>query len=178
MLLRAAISLSLAVAASVSAANFNAEALLSCAQVQSEQQRLDCFDTVVLRMRQSQSSGSDNSIDAKTTLIADPSSTLLASKLRVDRNQDDFDLTVAQFLDLIKVAVLDEGSPIEILGWQRVDKQQYTLWLDLRGRTGLVFQLYPQTGSAISVLQSVTMQNRLVDPGMFIMNIAAMGPDE
>lgn len=148
----------------------------SCSRISNNDMRLDCYDRYVVQLKEHQDGGQQA---IQSALLQSPGEEILSSALQAT-NDDGFNLSVSQFLHLIEIAELDEGGGIPILGWQKLDRNNYVLWLKLRGRTGLAIQYYAKSkknARAISVLESVVMQGNEVDPGMFIMNIAAMSPE-
>jgi len=149
--------------------------LTRCEDIKPDSERLDCFDKLVRQLRQQ--SVADLLTRSQPSLLPQPSPEVLSSKLKTP--ESDMALSVQAFLDMIKEAELDEGGGIEILGWQQLDQSNYILWLKLRGRAGLTIQFYEkskQRKTAVSVLESVVMEGQHINPDMFIMNIAAMGP--
>jgi len=151
--------------------------LAHCEENRDALQRLACYDTLVSEWRKQEVQSLLQG--AQPTLLTQPAPEVLNSTLQIT-GDDGFRLSVQALLAMIKVAKLDEGGGIKILGWQELDKSNYILWLQLRGRTGLTIQYYAKSKSqaeAVSVLEAVIMQGKHIDPGMFIMNIAAMGPE-
>jgi len=152
--------------------------LAKCEEMKDNTQRLACYDDFVSQLRQQEVVALLER--SQPELLPQPAAEVLNSKLHTADSDDQFSLRVSDFLAMIKVAQLDEGGSIKILGWQQLDKSNYILWLQLRGRTGLTFQFYEkskQHKDAVCVLEAVIMQGQHIDPGMFIMNIAAMGPE-
>ena len=151
--------------------------LSACEEISDNARRLACYDGLVQQLRKQ--AVQDLLNKSEPQLLSQPDPEVLGSSLQTP-DDDALRLSVKSFVDMIKVAQLDEGGGIKILGWQQLDKNNYILWLKMRGRTGLTIQFYeksPQQKVAVSVLEAVVMQGQQVDPGMFIMSIAAMGPE-
>jgi hypothetical protein len=141
--------------------------LIECARLQSAVERLDCYDELANSL-QSTSDGAD-------MLYVQPPQEFLAAQLRVAPENSDFDLTVNKFLLLIQNATMDNGRPILIKGW-RMEKTGYSLQLKMKSPVSLMFSYEPGGNSKITVLQPVHRQGVVVDPELFVMNIAAMSP--
>lgn len=143
-----------------------ANPLTPCMGIQDRDARLSCYDAWALQLKTPSS-------DIRTEPSATPTPTVLASELRVRRERQDFSLTLQGFLTLIRMAQLEDGGNIQIMGWKR-NAQQYTLWLDLHGGTPLVFRFYADANTPVSVLEPVVTAKGIIDPELFIMTIAAM----
>jgi len=162
----------------VAAADDILSGLSTCEEIKDSNERLKCYDNFVLQLREQEVGKLMR--QSQPQLLAQPAAKILNSSLQTPDSNGQLNLRVRDLIKMIKEAKLDEGGGIEILGWQKLDENNYIMWLNLRGRTGLTIQYYEKfkhLKSVVSVLEAVVMKGRQVDPGMFIMNIAAMGPE-
>lgn len=140
--------------------------LSSCAKIQSNQGRLNCYDQLI---------PTNNNLRPKYSKTI--SSKFLHSEIRADKAVSEYQLAVKDFLELIKIAVMDDNRKIGILGWEK-KQQNYILHLRMRQSVSLVFQYISSSSENFSVLNPVVIDGVIMDPAVFITNIASMSPDE
>lgn len=155
-------------AASVQAHAQTEPSLLSCSKIESDSERLSCYDRLVNEIYGTGKAHTDS--HAKVLYIQPPQE-FLASELRVDPAKSDFDLTIQQFIELIKSAKLENGQPVVIDGWSMQD-QGFVLNIQMKSPVQLLFEFGPQHNE-YSVLQPVSVKGAKVDAALFVMNMAA-----
>ena len=139
---------------------------VACSQIVNAEKRLQCFDSLSKQFI----------IDKKSNNIQ-PTTEFLESELRVDKTRSDFHLKINDFIAMLAAAKLDSGKTIEIYGWER-HGDQYTLVIGMRTTTRLQFTYNHGVNANYSVLAPVLVDGAMIDPALFVLNIAAMTPDE
>lgn len=138
----------------------------ACVHIVNAEKRLQCFDAL-----------SGHFINDKKSIDVLPTTEFLESELRVNKARSDFHLRVSGFIAMLADARLDGGKPIEIYRWER-QGNQYTLVINMRTTTRLQFTHSHNADKNFSVLAPVLLDGTLTDPALFVLNIAAMTPDE
>jgi hypothetical protein len=133
---------------------------MSCAQIKSDLERLTCFDKLA------------EELSAEKTVYVKPPQQFLDSQLRVDPEKSDFDLTIDQFVQLIRSAKMEDGQPVVVNGWS-VHPRGYTLSIQMNSSVQLVFVFEPRKNNKVSVLQPVLIKGIETDPEVFVMTMAA-----
>lgn len=143
--------------------------IISCSKIKSEDLRLSCYDHVAKQIAEGEVKGL-NSNDKP--VFIQPSQEFLRSQLRTSPDNSDFDLTINQFLSLIKSAKLESGQSVVITGWTS-SSDGYVLNIRMKSPLQLIFLFDPEKHSEFSVLQPVRIKGVKVDPALFVMNMAA-----
>ena len=134
--------------------------LIHCLQIKTDRERLSCYDNLAKELTVSE----DHYIQ--------PPQEFLDSQLRVTPEESDFDLTIDQFIQLVKSAKLENGQPVVINGWTTQD-QGYVLSIQMKSTIQLLFVFDPDKNREFSVLQPVEVKGIKMDPTLFVMNMAA-----
>ncbi|MFV2056778.1 MAG: hypothetical protein ACC707_09940 [Thiohalomonadales bacterium] len=136
-----------------------------CISIKDDSLRLACYDKTAKISHQ---------VDQKNHYT--PPDKFLNAELRVDKHVSEYRLRVSDFLALIKAAVMDNQKKIEILGWEK--KHHYELHIRMRQPVSLQFEHIDAKTENFCVLKPVLVDGEIIDPAIFILNIASMSPDD
>jgi hypothetical protein len=143
--------------------------LMKCVQIQADSERLRCYDALANEIAEA---GAIPGQSQEVMSYIEPPQEFLDSQLRVNPAKSDFDLTINQFLRLIKSAKMENGQPVVINGWS-LQEQGYVLNIKMKAPIHLKFVFDPDKNTEYSVLQPVLMKGVKIDPALFVMNMAA-----
>lgn len=141
--------------------------ILQCAQLPDDVERLACFDEVAESL----------STPVSQVYSFKPEAFFLATEIRVHPAVSEYSINVGNFLDLMRAAVVDETDHVRIDGWERKG-ESYILHFVLRHSGQVEFVYHGEGKERFSVMTSVIIGGRVMDPDQFIFNIAAMVPEE
>jgi len=143
--------------------------MIICSKISSDDDRLSCYDRLVQELSASDESSAKTE---KKIIYIQPPQEFLDSQLRVNPQKSDFDLTINQFIELVKSAKLENGKPVVIKGWSTRGKD-YVLHIQMKTPIQVQFVFDPELHSEYSVLQPVLVKGIKMDPALFVMNMAA-----
>jgi len=136
-----------------------------CSTIKDDKLRLACYDQFA-----------QISLNLNQKNHYTPPDKFLNAELRVDKHVSEYRLRVSDFLALIKAAVMDNQKKIEILGWQK--KHHYELHIRMHQPVSLQFEHINTKTENFCVLKPVLVDGEIIDPAIFILNIASMSPDD
>ena len=144
-----------------------------CAKIQDDSERLSCYDRLVKVISEADEAVAKAGDKGEEKVAnVQPTQEFLDSELRVDPTKSDFDLSVNQFLQIIKSAKLENGQPVTIDGWS-LQEHGYVLTIKMKSPIQIKFVFEPTKNSEFSLLQPVLMKGVKIDPALFVMNMAA-----
>lgn len=146
--------------------------LAHCAALGSDLARLACYDELARNVLSNASQS--HSFDR-----IQPPATFLDSRLVAETWKAEYKLTVRGFVELIAHAVMDNKKRVTVQGWSR-DERDYVLNITMRTPVRLHFlpRESANDNTPMSLLREVTMDGYTISAEEFILNIAAMVPDE
>ena len=161
-----AVSLSIASLSHASNTELNA-AVRQCAGETDSLKRLVCYDDLAKKFN----------LNAKQEYIH-PDQDFLSSKLVVKPWEPEYSLSIADFVQLISSAVLEDGTKVKVRGWTRQD-DRYVLDIVMRSPVKLTFLPADENEvkQNLSLLEPVVIKGRKTEASQFVMVIATMVPD-
>lgn len=142
--------------------------LKRCSNKQAALDRLNCYDRLVEK----------HQLVVKQKYIRPPAK-FLSSKLTATPWHDEYKLTVEDFVNLIKAAVMEDGEKIDVHGWTKQGRD-YVLNITMRRPLHLRFLPFESATDEIplSLLRKLIIDGEATDPELFITTIASMVPDK
>ena len=144
------------------------EEMKTCANEQSNSKRLSCYDALAQKHKL-----------VNTLNFVVPSEEFLSSKLTVTPWRSEYKLTIQQFVNLIKSAVMEDGKKIAVHGWTR-QGHDYVLNITMREPLRLRFLPFETATPEIplSLFRKLVIDGETTDPELFVTTIASMVPDK
>jgi len=139
--------------------------IMQCATLKQDSKRLQCYDNFSLHSELLQNKN-----------VLKPPKEFLISELRAVRHESDYTLSVADFIELIRRAKLENGNPIVIMGWN-IQQHSFSLDIDMQKKVTISFTHFKTKQENISLLLPVIIDGSSIDPSVFITTIASMTPD-
>lgn len=140
--------------------------ILQCALLESDNERLACFDAISADLMPK---------DSNISYIK-PAQEFLDAEIRVDPEISEYSLTVKDLINMMHSAVVDEEDHINVKGWEQKGSS-YQLHFVMRQNGHVDFEFHKGPGSSFALIKSAMVANEPILPAQFIFVIAAMVPD-